>query len=140
MSFCLSGRKKSSPHYNRNGDLVSLVPADISDKVQELLTFPLTTSKQARTLINVIEVLVDNISKERSYLSRASKFPYLSSMIISYALQAHYYSGSIDDNMELLKKSFSILALLPSPGILTNEYSRYVSLIKNSEVKHSRAA
>ena len=134
MSFCLCG-KKSKPHYNRNGDLASLVPADISDEVQELLTFPLTTSKQARTLINIIEVLVDNISKERSYLSRASNFPYLSSMLITCALQAHYYSGPIDDNTELLKTLFSILTLLPPPAILTDEYSRYINFIKNSEVK-----
>ena len=124
----------SKPHYDRKGDLSSLVPAEIADEARELLTSSSSTSEQARTLSDGIEVLADDISRERSYLSRASKFPFLSNTLITYALQAHFHSGAIDGNMESLKKSFSVLALLAPPANSTDEYNGYINSSKNIEV------
>ena len=116
------------------GDLVSLVPAEFVDEARELLTSSSSTSEQARTLSDGIEVLADDISRERSYLSKASKFPFLSNTLITYALQAHYHSGAIDGNMESLKKSFSVLALIAPPANSTYEYNGYINSSKNTEV------
>ena len=123
------------PYYDRNGELSSLLPADITDEAMELLSSSSSTSEQARTFSNGIEVLADDISKEKSYLSRASKFPFLSQTLISYALHAHYHTGSIDKSIDSLKKSFNILALLAPPTNSDDEYSGYINSSKNVEVE-----
>ena len=47
-----------------------------------------------------IRVLADDISQERNYISRASKFPFLSNTLLTYALQSHFYSEAIDVDLE----------------------------------------
>ena len=82
---------------------------------------------------NNMQVLSYDIAKERNYLSRASTFPFLSNMLVTYALQAHYHSGTMDSNDEYFKKSFNILALLAPPRNEYDEYSGYVNSSKNVE-------
>ena len=124
----------AKPNYNRNGELLSLVPAIVSDDVQEILESTTKISEQSRMVSDNIQVLAEDISKERNYLSRSSEFPFLSSTLNTYALQAHYHGGALDSNNESLKKSFSILALLPPPRNENEEYSGYVNSSKNNEV------
>ena len=59
----------------------------------------------------------------------------MSQTLITYALQAHYHSGSIDKNMESLKKAFNVLTLLAPPYNSNDEYSGYVNSSKNVEVE-----
>ena len=123
------------PYYDRNGELSSLLPVHITDKAMELLSSSSSTSEQARTFSDGIEVLADDISREKSYLSRASKFPFLSQTLITYALQAHYHTGSIDKSIDSLKKSFNILALLAPPTNSDDDYLGYINSSKNFEVE-----
>ena len=64
----------AKPQYDRNGDISNLIPVTITDEVQEILTACTKISEQSRMINDGIEVLVDDVKKERSYLSRASKF------------------------------------------------------------------
>ena len=115
------------PNYDRNGDISSLIPAEISDDLDEVLTATSKVTEQARLISDNIKVLSDDITKERTYLSRSTNFPFLSSTVITYAIQAHYHSESIDVDSDSLKKSFSILSLLAPPRIRSEEYNLYVS-------------
>ena len=124
----------AKPDYSRNGELLSLVPATLSDDLQEILDSTAKISEQSRMVNDSIQVLAEDISKERNYLSRASEFPFLSSTLITYCIQAHYHRGALDSNNESLKKSFSILALLPPPRNKNDKYSGYVNSSKNNEV------
>ena len=124
----------SLPSYDRSGNITGLVPGDITDEASELLLSSTSTSEQARSFGDGIEALADDISKEKNYLSRAAEFPYLSQTLITYALQAHYHSGSIDKNMESLKKSFNVLTLLAPPHNESNEYSGYINSSRDVEV------
>ena len=60
----------------------------------------------------------------------------MSTTLITYVLQAHYHSGPMDSNLESLKKSFSILSLLPPPMSATEEYNGYINSSKNQEVEN----
>ena len=122
------------PQYGRGGELLSLEPAELSDDIQEILTSSSKSSEQARMVNDGIRVLSDDISRERSYLSRASKFPFLSNTLLTYALQAHFHSEAIDVDLESLKKAFSILSLLAPPSNQSDEYKGYVAASKNNDV------
>ena len=126
----------AKPLFDRKNELVSLIPASLTDEIKEIVTSSSSTSEQARELSDSIEALADDISRERCYLSRAAKFPFLSTTLITYILQAHYHSGAIDNNLESLKKSFSILSLLPPPMSATDEYNGYINSSKNQEVEY----
>ena len=126
----------AKPQFDRNGDVTSLIPAVITDEVQEILTTCTKIAEQSRIINDGIEVLADDIKKERSYLSRASKFPFLSNTLITYAIQAHYHRGAMDSNMDSLKKSFSILSLLAPPQESTDEYNNFINSSKNNEVEN----
>lgn len=64
----------SKPLFDRKGDLASLIPAVLTNEIQEIISSSASTSEQARALSDSIEALADDVSRERSYLSRASKF------------------------------------------------------------------
>ena len=91
------------PNYNRYGELLSLTPAVLLDNLQEILTTSTKISEQSRMISDSMKVLADDISKERNYLSRAAQFPFLSNTLITYAIQAHYHSETIDVDFESLK-------------------------------------
>ena len=119
----------AKPVFDADGDLGFLEPATISDNLQEILTLTSNTSQQAR-----MKVLLDEIASEKYYLSRNLNFPFISNTVITYALQSHYHSESIDVDLDFLKKSFSILALLPPPRIQSEEYCGFVNASRNVEV------
>ena len=120
----------SSPNYDDHGDMY-LVPANISDELTEIMTSSSSSSEQARRIGENIEVLAEEITKEKDYLSRWTDFPFLTSTVLAYIYQAHFHSGSIDENVESLKKSFNILALLPPPQANAEEYASFVNASKN---------
>ena len=93
----------AKPNYNRNGELLSLVPVILSDDLQEILDSTSKISEQSRMVNDSIQVLAEDISKEKNYLSRTSEFPFLSSTLITYCLQAHYHRRALDSNNESLK-------------------------------------
>ena len=74
------------------------------------------------------------VSKEKNYLSRSCKFPFLTNTLLTYALQAHFYSGAIDENLDSLKKSFNILTLLSPPQQNAEEYRTFMNSSKNIDV------
>ena len=113
---------------------VSLKPADLTDEIVEIMTITKTTSEQARLVGEGIEVLAEDVSKEKNYLSRSCKFPFLTNTLLTYALQAHFYSGAIDENLDSLKKSFNILTLLSPPQQNAEEYRTFMNSSKNIDV------
>ena len=126
----------AKPLFDRKNELVSLIPSIITDEIKEIISSSSSTSEQSRELSDSIEALADDVSRERCYLSRAAKFPFLSTTLITYILQAHYHSGPMDNNLKSLKKSFSILSLLPPPMNTTDEYNVYINSSKNQEVEN----
>ena len=124
----------AKPNYDRYGEVLSLTPGDISDDLQEILQAASSTSLQARMVNDAIKVIAEEVVNEKYYLSRAAKFPFLSSTLITYALQAHYHTGTIDTDLESLKKSFSILALLAPPRDEAEEYKSFIHSSKNVDV------
>ena len=80
---------------------------------------------------DAIKVIADEVAQEKYYLSRAANFPFLSSTLITYALQAHYHTEAINKDLKSLKKSFSILALLAPPCDKLHEYKSFINLSKN---------
>ena len=124
----------SKPTYNKDGDLKTLHPAELSDEANEVVLSTAKIGEQARLIGDNIEAFASDISQERNYISRSSRFPFLSHTVITYLLQAHYHSGAIDTNMDSLKKSFSILTLLAPQNTSTEEYNGYVNSSKNIEI------
>ena len=56
------------------------------------------------------------------------------STLITYSIEAHYHSESIDVDFDSLRKSFSVLALLAPPHDDSDEYMSYVNASKNVSV------
>ena len=124
----------AKPNYDRYSEVLSLTPAIILDNLQEIFQAASTRSLQAQMVHDAIKVIADEVAQEKYYLSRAANFPFLSSTLITYALQVHYHRGEIDTDLESLKKSFSILALLAPPRDEFDEYKSSINLSKNVDV------
>ena len=60
------------PRYDRYGDLKGLIPAEIMDKASKLLLSSTSTSESARSFSDGIEALEDDMSTEKSCLSRVA--------------------------------------------------------------------
>jgi len=75
------------PIYDKNGELRSLLSADLSNEASEIISSTASTSEQARLLGDTLEAFTDDISRERNYISRATKFPFLSHTMLTYLLQ-----------------------------------------------------
>ena len=85
---------------NKNGNLISffqiffcgegsgdeMIPAKISDKAMEIMGSSEEIADQARLTADNITANVDEIGTERSYISRYTRFPFLSHTLISYML------------------------------------------------------
>ena len=97
----------AKPAYDKDSDVSFLEPAIIADSLQEILTATSNTSQQASMVLDAIKVLSDDIADKKYYLSRSSCFPFISSTLITYMLQTHYHSKSIDVDLESLKKNHS---------------------------------
>ena len=83
----------ASPAYDINGNLVILLPAELAGEAMEMVSSKSPTSEQGRGIGDNIEIMDDDISKERNYINRASRFPYLSHTLITYMLHDNYHSG-----------------------------------------------
>ena len=89
-----------------NGKPTHLTLGSITDEVKELFASATSTSDQARLTSLVMVNLVDDVSKETSYLSRAARCPQLSQTLVTYMLQSHYFNGLMDGNEDGLKNRF----------------------------------
>ena len=125
------------PQYDREGQMVTLLPAELSDEALDMLTSSTSTSDQATQLGDGLTSLADEITNERFYLSRTVKFPYLSQTVLLYIIKTIFHQGSIDKNVESIKKSFNVLALLPPPTKASDEYDRYINSSKNHELEEA---
>ena len=125
----------SRPEYDRTGNITSLLPGQITDEALELLTSNSSTADQARALADALDALAIDVSHERTYLSRAADFPYMSQTVLTYMLQTHIHSHAIDKNYESIKKSFNLLTFLPPPSASTDDYQRYINASRNTEVE-----
>ena len=90
---------------------------------------------QARTFAEALEAFATEVTKERSYLRRAIDLPFLSQTVLTYFLQAHCHSNSIDKSVDSIKKSFNILALLAPPSDLNDDYNKYMTSSRVNEVE-----
>ena len=121
------------PTYDRTGSITALSPAILTNEAMELLSSSSSTADTSRNLTDGLEALAYDISRERSYISRATDFPFLSQTLLTYFLQGYCHTGSIEKNPESLKKTFNILALLPPPS--NDDYAKYIVSSKNNEVE-----
>ena len=122
------------PVYNKNGELRSLLSGDLSDEATEIISSTAATAEQARLLGDNLEAFAEDISRERNYISRATKFPFLSHTTLTYLLQSHFHSGAMESNLDSLKKSFSVACLLPPQNVASDEYNGYVASSRNIEI------
>ena len=112
-----------------------MVPAKISEEVMEIIGSTDKIAEQARLTADSITAKVNEIGGERSYISRYTRFPFFSHTLLSYMLQSYFHNGAIDSNLESLKKSFSILTLLPLPHDSNDELSSFMNSSRNVEVE-----
>ena len=68
----------SHPSYDRTGLLIALSPTMLTNEEMELLTSSSSTADTSHNLTDGLEALAYNISRERSYISRTTDFPFLS--------------------------------------------------------------
>ena len=80
-----------------------MMPATMTDEAMEIMGSSEKIAEQARLTADNITAKVDEIGIERSYISRYTRFPFLSHTLISYMLQSHFHNGAIDSNLESLK-------------------------------------
>lgn len=107
----------------------------MNDETMKIIVSSDKISEQARLTADNISALNDEIGNERSYISQYTRFSFLSHTFISYMLQAHFHHGTIDSNLESLKKYFSMLNLLPLPHDSNDEFSSFMNSRKNVEVE-----
>ena len=117
------------PVLNVDGKMTSLSSAVFIDEVREVFGTVAKAAEQARTMAENMSSFAENVSKERGYLSRAARFPFLSRTLVTYLLQVHVRMGIIDGSIDSIAKSFTILTLL-SPH--TSHCDEYTSLINSS--------
>ena len=86
-------------------------------------------------LIRTLKPCISNRQEEKNYLSRATRFPFLSTTVLTYMLHPSFHNGFIDKSMDSIKRTFSILSLLKAPVELSEEYSKYINSSKNAEVE-----
>ena len=86
--------------YDRHGTVSSMLPAERSDDVMELFSSASSTSEQSRILHDSLDALSDEISTERNYLSRATRFLFLSTTVLSYMLHPNFHNGYIDSQVD----------------------------------------
>jgi len=112
-----------------------MVPPKISEEVMEIIGSTDEIAKQARLTTDSITAKVDEIGGERNYISRYTRFPFLSHTLLSYMLQSHFHNGAIDSHLESQKKSITILTLLPLPRDSNDELSSFMNSGRNVEVE-----
>ena len=63
---------------DRDGDITSLLPANLTNEALEMLSSTSTISNQAGQLVDFLTSLASDISAEKHYLSKAANLPHLS--------------------------------------------------------------
>ena len=74
------------PVLGADGTMMSLSPAVFTDEVREVFGTVTKAVEQARTMAENMSSFAEDVSKERGYLSRAARFPFLSQTLTTYLL------------------------------------------------------
>ena len=90
--------------YDQHGKVSAMLLAELSDDALELFSSSSSTSEQSRILHDSLDALSHEIPAERNYLSRATRFPFLSATVLSYMLHPNFHNGYIDKPAEAIKK------------------------------------
>ena len=123
------------PVRDADGKMTSLTLAVFTDEVKEVFGSVTKAAEQARTMAENMSTFAEDVSKERGYISRAARFPFLSQILVTYLLQAHVHMGSIDGNIDSIRKSFTILTLLSPHTSHCDEYTSLMNSSRNVEVE-----
>ena len=123
------------PVRDADGKITKLAPAVFTDEVKEVFGSVTKAAEQARTMAENMSAFAEDVSKERGYISRAARFPFLSQTLVTYLLQAHVHMGSIDGNIDSIRKSFTILTLLSPHTSHCDEYTSLLNSSRNAEVE-----
>ena len=115
--------------------MTSLSPAVFTDEVKEVFGSVTKAAEQARKMAENMSSFAEDVSKERGYLSRAARFPFLSQTLVTYLLQAHVYMGNIDGDIDSIRKLLTILTLLSPHTSNCDEYTSLVNSSRNTEVE-----
>ena len=76
----------SIPSYDKSGDLKVLHPAELSEKSDKVALFTPEIGEQERLIGDNNKTVANDISQERTYISRSSKLQFLSHTVIAYLL------------------------------------------------------
>ena len=109
--------------------MMILTPAVFTDEVMKLFGLVSKTVKQTPMVIDNMYVLVEEVSQQQDYLSRAVRFPLLLLRLVTYLLQYHFHNGSIDHNFDSVRKSFNDLTLLTLHISNCDEYTSILTRI-----------
>ena len=123
------------PVRNADGKMTSLSPAVVTDEGKEVFGSVTKAAEQERTMAENMSAFAEDVSNERGYISRAARFLFLSQMLVTYLLQAHVHMGSIDGNINSIRKSFTILTLLSPHTFHCHEYTSLMNSSRNTEVE-----
>ena len=80
-----------------------MIPAKMSEETNEIIGLSDKIAKQARLTADIIIAKEEEIGTERSYISRYTRFPFLSRTLSSYMLQSHFHNCVIDSKLEPIK-------------------------------------
>ena len=122
------------PVRDTDGKTTKLAPAVFTDEVKKVFGSVTKAAEQTRTMAENMSAFAEDVSKERGYISRAARFPFLSQTLVTYLLQAHVRMGRIDGNIDSIRKSFTILTLLSPHTSHCDEYTSLMNSIRNAEV------
>ena len=66
----------------------------------EIIPSGASMTKKVRVTINNILFIVEDISRKKEYINRLGSYSFLSHSLISYILQVHCHTRSIDTSKE----------------------------------------
>ena len=123
------------PVVEADGIIKHLAPAQFTDEVREIFGLVTIAAEQAQIVMENISFFAEVVSKEDGYLARAARFPHMAQTLVTFVLKAHAHSGSIDGNIDSIRKSFTILTLLSPHTAHCDEYTSLLNSSRNAEVE-----
>ena len=112
----------AAPTKDVHGAIIGYVPATLTDNVKEVFESVSSTMDQARMIGENLTAFSVEVSEEKSYLPRCTRYPFLPLTLLIYLMHINLHLTSIDGDPESLKKTFNLLALLPPQTHQSEEY------------------
>ena len=118
-----------------DGIIDTLASAESNHDEKDVFGSVTKVVEQVQMVMENISSFAEEIFKENGYLARVARFPHLIQTLVAFMLKAHVHSGSIDRNIDSLRKFFIILTLL-SPHIShCDEYTSLLNSIRNTKAE-----